>query len=99
MSLENINEKMDKVIENLEMNFSEIRAGRANPTILNKVFSSGTRIVTIPIDIYIKTEMIISSFLDTLTFIFLTEKSILLSILAIESILSISLSSTVFLKL
>ena len=37
MSLENINEKMDKVIENLEMNFSEIRAGRANPTILNKV--------------------------------------------------------------
>ena len=37
MSLENINEKMDKVIENLEEKFSEIRAGRANPAILNKV--------------------------------------------------------------
>ena len=37
MSLENIDEKMDKVIERLEVNFSEIRAGRANPTILNKV--------------------------------------------------------------
>lgn len=37
MSLENIDEKMDKVIERLEINFSEIRAGRANPAILNKV--------------------------------------------------------------
>lgn len=37
MSLENIDEKMRKVIENLEENFSEIRAGRANPAILNKV--------------------------------------------------------------
>ena len=37
MSLENINKKMDKVIERLEVNFSEIRAGRANPAILNKV--------------------------------------------------------------
>ena len=37
MSLENIEEKMGKVIENLEVNFSEIRAGRANPAILNKV--------------------------------------------------------------
>ena len=37
MSLENIDEKMGKVIENLEENFSEIRAGRANPAILNKV--------------------------------------------------------------
>ena len=37
MSLENIDEKMDKVIERLEVNFSEIRAGRANPAILNKV--------------------------------------------------------------
>ena len=37
MSIENINEKMDKVIDNLEINFSEIRAGRANPAILNKV--------------------------------------------------------------
>lgn len=37
MSLENIDEKMDKVIERLEVNFSEIRAGRANPAILNKI--------------------------------------------------------------
>ena len=37
MSVENINEKMEKVIENLEEKFSEIRAGRANPAILNKV--------------------------------------------------------------
>ena len=37
MSFENIDEKMDKVIERLEVNFSEIRAGRANPAILNKV--------------------------------------------------------------
>ena len=37
MSLENINKKMDKVIDRLEENFSEIRAGRANPSILNKV--------------------------------------------------------------
>jgi len=37
MSLENIDEKMDKVIERLEVSFSEIRAGRANPAILNKV--------------------------------------------------------------
>lgn len=37
MSLENINEKMDKVIDNLDVNYSEIRAGRANPAILNKV--------------------------------------------------------------
>ena len=37
MSLENIDEKMDKVVERWEVNFSEIRAGRANPAILNKV--------------------------------------------------------------
>ena len=37
MSLENIDEKLDKVSERLEVNFSEIRAGRANPAILNKV--------------------------------------------------------------
>lgn len=37
MSLENINEKMEKIIDNLLVNFSEIRAGRANPAILNKV--------------------------------------------------------------
>lgn len=37
MSIDNINESMDKVIDNLEEKFSEIRAGRANPAILNKV--------------------------------------------------------------
>lgn len=37
MSIDNINENMDKVIDNLEEKFSEIRAGRANPAILNKV--------------------------------------------------------------
>ena len=37
MSVENINEKMEKVIDNLEEKFAEIRAGRANPAILNKV--------------------------------------------------------------
>ena len=37
MSLEKIDEKMDKVIDNLDNNYSEIRAGRANPAILNKV--------------------------------------------------------------
>ena len=37
MSLENMKEKMEKTIENLEENYSEVRAGRANPAILNKV--------------------------------------------------------------
>ena len=37
MSLENMQEWMEKVIENLETNYSEIRAGRANPAILNRV--------------------------------------------------------------
>ena len=37
MSIENMNEKMEKVIINLQDNFQEIRAGRANPAILNKV--------------------------------------------------------------
>lgn len=37
MSIENINEKMEKVIENLEEKYSEVRAGRANPAILNKI--------------------------------------------------------------
>lgn len=37
MSLENIDKDMDKAIENLQERFSEIRAGRANPAILNKV--------------------------------------------------------------
>ena len=32
-----ITEKMEKVIGNLELNYSEIRAGRANPAILNRV--------------------------------------------------------------
>lgn len=33
----NIEEKMEKTISVLEQNFSEVRAGRANPAILNKV--------------------------------------------------------------
>lgn len=37
MSLDVMNERMAKAIENLEENYSEVRAGRANPTILNKV--------------------------------------------------------------
>lgn len=37
MSLENMNERMEKVINNLQENYQEIRAGRANPAILNKV--------------------------------------------------------------
>lgn len=37
MSIDDINNKMNDVIENLEEKFSEIRAGRANPAILNKV--------------------------------------------------------------
>lgn len=37
MSLEIMNEKMEKAIANLEDNYAEIRAGRANPAILNKV--------------------------------------------------------------
>ena len=37
MSLELMNEKMEKVITNLQDNYQEVRAGRANPAILNKV--------------------------------------------------------------
>lgn len=37
MSLEEMKEKMQRTIENLEENYSEVRAGRANPAILNKV--------------------------------------------------------------
>ena len=37
MSLDQMNERMEKVIINLEDNFQEVRAGRANPAILNKV--------------------------------------------------------------
>lgn len=33
----NIENKMKKTVENLEVTYSEIRAGRANPAILNKV--------------------------------------------------------------
>ena len=32
-----MNERREKVIENLETNYSEVRAGRANPAILNRV--------------------------------------------------------------
>jgi ribosome recycling factor len=37
MSLENVKNDMDKAIGNMQERFSEIRAGRANPAILNKV--------------------------------------------------------------
>ena len=37
MDYNQIEEKMEKSISNLEENFAEIRAGRANPAILNKV--------------------------------------------------------------
>ena len=37
MSLENVKADMDKAIDNMQERFSEIRAGRANPAILNKV--------------------------------------------------------------
>lgn len=37
MSLENIDNNMTKVLDRLQDNFAEVRAGRANPAILNKV--------------------------------------------------------------
>ena len=37
MDFSSIEEKMDKTISVLQENFSEVRAGRANPAILNKV--------------------------------------------------------------
>ncbi len=37
MSLENMNYETTKIIEDLQEDFSEVRAGRANPTILNRV--------------------------------------------------------------
>ena len=37
MSLETMNERMEKVIVNLQDNYQEVRAGRANPAILNKI--------------------------------------------------------------
>ena len=37
MNYENIKEKMEKTISVFEENLAEIRAGRANPAILNKV--------------------------------------------------------------
>lgn len=37
MDLSNVENKMDKTISVLQENFAEVRAGRANPAILNKV--------------------------------------------------------------
>ena len=37
MDYSQIKDKMDKTVENLKVKFSEVRAGRANPAILNKV--------------------------------------------------------------
>ena len=37
MNYDNIKEKMDKTINVLKENFAEVRAGRANPAILNKI--------------------------------------------------------------
>ena len=37
MNIDDINLDMDKVIDNLNTKFSEVRAGRANPAILNRV--------------------------------------------------------------
>ena len=37
MELNHIEEKMNKTISVLQENFSEVRAGRANPAILNKI--------------------------------------------------------------
>ena len=37
MDFKNLEEKMDKTISVLQENFAEVRAGRANPAILNKV--------------------------------------------------------------
>ena len=37
MDYNQIEERMEKTISALENNFAEIRAGRANPAILNKV--------------------------------------------------------------
>ena len=37
MDLKNIEEKMDKTLSVLQENLSEVRAGRANPAILNKI--------------------------------------------------------------
>ena len=37
MELNNIEEKMDKTISVLQENLAEVRAGRANPAILNKI--------------------------------------------------------------
>ena len=37
MDYSQIKDKMDKTVENLKVKFSKVRAGRANPAILNKV--------------------------------------------------------------
>ena len=37
MDEESLNQDMDKVLDNLKQKFSEVRAGRTNPTILNRI--------------------------------------------------------------
>ena len=37
MELENLEERMQKTISVFQENLSEVRAGRANPAILNKI--------------------------------------------------------------
>ena len=37
MDFEKVDEKMNRAIEALEQNYAEVRAGRANPAILNKI--------------------------------------------------------------
>ena len=55
-----------------------------HPTILNKLFKLGTRIVIMPTVIYNMAEIIISSFFETFIFIFLTLSSMLKSTLIVE---------------
>jgi len=37
MDEQSLNQDMEKVLDNLKQKFSEVRAGRANPTILNRI--------------------------------------------------------------
>ena len=46
MNLEEYKEKMEQVTEYLSKSYSEIRAGRANPTILNKIMVSYYGVLT-----------------------------------------------------
>ena len=46
MDLSNIEEKMNKTISVLQENLSEVRAGRANPAILNKIMVNYYGVVT-----------------------------------------------------